>query len=100
MIEIALKSGSANAHQRFTQRLGENLLEFRVNFLAYQEMPLWTLDIYRDGAPVALGMGLAAGAVITEGYNLPKDIGRLYFVGAEATLDNLGKDNHLVWLPS
>ncbi|WP_368648969.1 hypothetical protein ABRY95_13780 [Castellaniella ginsengisoli] len=100
MIEIALRAGSANAHQRFTQRLGENLLEFRVNFLAYQEVPMWALDIYRDGAPVALGMGLCAGAVITEGYNLPADIGRLYFVGAEATLDNLGKDNHLVWLPA
>lgn len=100
MIEIPLKSGSANASQRFTQRLGENLLEFRTHFLAYQEAPIWTLDIYRDGAPVALGMGLAAGAVITEGYNLPGDIGRLYFVGAEATLDNLGKDNHLVWLPT
>ncbi|WP_368647970.1 hypothetical protein [Castellaniella ginsengisoli] len=100
MIEIALRAGSANAHQRFTQRLGENLLEFRVNFLAYQEVPLWTLDIYRDGAPVALGMGLNAGAVLTEGYNLPSDIGRLIFVGVEATLDNLGKDNHLVWLPA
>jgi len=100
VIEISLKSGSANAHQTFTQRLGENLLEFHVNYLAYQEVPLWTLDIYRDGAPVALGMALVAGSVITEGYNLPDDIGRLYFVGAEVTLDNLGKDNHLVWLPT
>lgn len=99
MIEISLRSGSANAHQRFTQRLGSNLLEFRVNYLAYQEAPIWTLDIYRDGAAVALGLGLSAGAVIAEGYNLPADIGRLIFVGTEATLDNLGKDNHLVWLP-
>lgn len=100
MIEIPLRSGSANAHQRFTQRLGGNLLEFRVDYLAYQEVPLWTLCIYRDGAPVALGMGLNAGAVLTEAYNLPEDIGRLIFVGAEATLDNLGKDNKLVWLPA
>lgn len=99
MTEIPLKSGSANAHQRFTQRLGENLLELHVNYLAYQEVPLWTLCIYRDGAPVALGMALNAGAVLTEAYNLPEDIGRLMFVGAEATLDNLGQDNHLVWLP-
>ncbi len=100
MIEIPLKSGSANAHQRFTQRLGDNLLEFRVDYLAYQETPLWTLCIYRDGAPVALGLGLNAGAVMTDAYNLPDDIGRLIFVGNEATLDNLGKDNHLVWLPA
>ena len=100
MIEIALRSGSANAHQRFTQRLGGNLLEFRVNFLAYQEVPLWIMDVYRDGAPVALGLGLNAGAVVTEAYNLPEDLGRLMFVGAEATLENLGKDNHLVWLPA
>lgn len=100
MIEIPLRNGSANAHQRFTQRLGGSLFEFRVDYLAYQEMPLWTLDIYRDGAPVALGLGLNAGAVMTEGYNLPDDLGRLIFVGAEATLDNLGQDNHLVWLPT
>lgn len=100
MIEITLKAGSANAHQRFTQRLGDNLLEFRINYLAYQEVGLWTLDIYRDGAPAALGLGLNAGAIMTNGYNLPDDIGRLIFVGAEATLDNLGQDNHLVWLPA
>lgn len=100
MIEIPLRGGSANAHQRFTQRLGGNLLEFRVNYLAYQEEPLWTLDLYRDGAPVALGMALNAGSILTNSYNLPDDIGRLIFVGAEATLDNLGKDNHLVWLPA
>lgn len=100
MIEIALKAGSANAHQRFTQRLGDNLLEFHVNYLAYQGAPMWILDIYRDGAAVALGLALNAGAVMTEGYNLPDDIGRLIFVGAEVTLDNLGKDNHLVWLPA
>lgn len=100
MIEIPLRAGSANAHQRFTQRLGDNLLEFRIDYLAYQEVPLWTLCLYRDGAPVALGMGLNAGAVLTEGYDLPDDIGRLIFVGAEATLDNLGQDNQLVWLPT
>lgn len=99
MIEVALKSGSANAHQRFTQRLGDNLLEFRVTYLAYQEIPAWVMDIYRDGAPVALGLALAAGAVMTEAYNLPDDMGRFVFVGSDATLDNLGKDNHLVWLP-
>lgn len=99
MIEITLRSGSVNAHQRFTQRLGSNLLEFHINYLAYQEIPLWTMDIYRDGAPVALGMSLAAGAMMAESYNLPDDIGKFVFVGAETTLDNLGKDNHLVWLP-
>lgn len=100
MIQIPLRNGSANAHQRFTQRLGENLLEFRIDYLAYQEVPMWTMSIYRDGAPVALGMGLQAGAVMTEAYNLPDDIGRFMLVGDEATLDNLGRDNHLVWLPA
>lgn len=99
MIEIALKAGSANANQRFTQRLGGNLLEFRVRYLAYQEVPLWIMDIFRDGAPLALGMGLNAGAVMSEAYNVPADVGRFVFVGAEATLENLGRDNRLVWLP-
>lgn len=99
MIEIPLRRGSANAHQRFTQRLGGNLLEFRVNFLAYQESPAWILDLYLDGAPIALGLALSAGSIITETANLPEDIGRLVFVGADATLDNLGRDNKLVWLP-
>src|SRR5690606_15630303 len=99
MIEIRLRRGSANAHQRFTQRLGGNLLEFRVRYLAYQEVPLWIMDIFRDGAPLALGMGLNAGAVMSEAYNVPADVGRFVFVGAEATLENLGRDNRLVWLP-
>lgn len=97
MIEIPLRSGSKHAHQRFTQRLGGNSLEFRVNYVAYQEAPMWTLCLYRDGAPIAEGMALVAGAILTENRNLPEDIGRLVFVGAEATLNNLGKDNKLVW---
>ncbi|MBR8654191.1 hypothetical protein KDH83_12895 [Achromobacter sp. Marseille-Q0513] len=71
-----------------------------MSYLAYQEQPMWILDVYRDGAPIALGLGLNAGAVMTEGYNLSTDLGRLIFVGGHATLENLGKDNHLVWLPA
>ena len=38
---------------------------------------------------------LEPGADIIETYNA--GIGKLYFHGADVTLDNLGKDNKLVW---
>ena len=31
-------------------------------------------------------------------YNVRDTFGQLFFVGEEATLDNLGKDNKLVWV--
>lgn len=96
MIEIPLSNGSVNAHQRFSLRLGDNYLDFEVNYLSYLDVPAWTMNITRDGTPLITGAMLVPGADIASSYRA--GIGRFVFVGAEVTLDNLGVDNHLVWV--
>lgn len=96
MTEIPLSSGSANAHQRFGIQLGDNYLDFQIDYLSYLDKPAWTMNILRDGAYLVTGAMLVPGADVINGYRA--GIGRLVFVGDEVTLDNLGIDNHLVWV--
>lgn len=96
MQEIPLSNGSANAHQKFSLQLGDNYLDFEVNYLSYTDTPAWTMDVLRDGTPLVMGAMLVPGADVTSGYRA--DIGRFVFVGDEVTLDNLGVNNHLVWV--
>lgn len=96
MTEIPLSSGSANAHQRFGIQLGDNYLDFQIDYLSYLDKPAWTMNILRDGTYLVTGAMLVPGADVINGYRA--GIGRLVFVGDEVTLDNLGIDNHLVWV--
>lgn len=96
MIAIPLDNGSANAHQQFSIRLGDNYLDLSLNYTSYTDNPAWSLDIYRDGTPLALGAMLEPNADILSGYRA--GIGSLVFVGKQATLDNLGVDNSLIWV--
>lgn len=93
MITIPLQGGASNAHQTFSVQLGENFLEFNLNYIT--RFPGWSLDISREGEQLILGAMLVPGAEITK--NFSADIGRLLFVGDEVTLDNLGQSNKLVW---
>lgn len=94
MITIPLKSGATNAHQTFNQQLGDNFLEFTLNYITLFG-PAWSVDIRREGELLVAGAMLEPGADIIETYGA--GIGKLYFLGAEVTIDNLGKDNTLVW---
>ncbi len=94
MITIPLKSGATNAHQTLNIQLGDNFLEFTLNYVTLFG-PAWSVDIRREGELLVAGAMLEPGADIIETYSA--DIGKLYFFGAEVTLDNLGKDNTLVW---
>ena len=96
MITIPLLAGPANAHQRFSMQLGNNFLDFEINYLSYLDYPAWSLNIYRDGTPLVLGAMLEPGADITENYQAK--IGSLVFTGKQATLDSLGIDNTLTWV--
>ena len=93
METIPLSSGAANAHQIFSVQLGENLLEFRVNYIT--RSPGWSADIYREGILLIAGAMLVPGAEITKNYSA--DIGRLIFIGDDPTIDNLGQANSLIW---
>lgn len=96
MQEIPLSNGSANAHQQFSLQLGDNYLDFSVNYISYTDTPAWTLDISRDGTVLIAGAMLVPGAEVTTSYR--QEIGSFVFVGDEVTLDNLGVNNHLVWV--
>lgn len=96
MQEIPLLNGSANAHQEFSCKVNGTLLTFLVQHLSYLESPAWSMDIYQDGTALANGAMLVPGCDVLQNYSA--GIGRLLFVGDEPTLDNLGVDNHLVWV--
>lgn len=98
MIGIPLRNGSANAHQRFAMLLGDNFLNFEVDFISYIDTPQWSINIYRDGTPLVLGAMLAPGADVIA--NFDAGIGSIVFVGDEPTIDNLGIANNLVWMQS
>lgn len=94
MIQIPLVGGAANAHQIFSIQLGSNFLQFTLNYIT-EAGPAWSLDIDREGVRLASGAMLEPGADIIQHYNA--GIGRLFFIGDDVTLDNLGINNSLVW---
>ena len=95
MITIPLLNGAANAHQVFSVQLGDNFLQFTINYITLVG-PAWSVDISREGVTLINGAMLEPNAIITDNYDA--DIGRLIFVGDDVTLDNLGVDNKLVWI--
>ena len=96
MQEIPLSGGAANSHQEFNVQLGDNYLKFVLNYVTYTDTPGWSLDIVSDGTNIVSGAMLVPGCDIVQNYRA--GIGRLIFVGSEPTIDNLGVDNHLVWV--
>lgn len=95
MINIPLKNGAANAHQQFQIQLGDNFLQFTLNYITVAG-PAWSLDIDREGVRLISGAMLEPNAEITQNYEA--GIGRLVFIGDDVTLDNLGANNQLVWI--
>lgn len=96
MITIPLKNGASNAHQVFTIQLGDNFLQFTINYITIAG-PAWSVDISREGVALISGAMFEPNAVITAGYEA--GIGDLVFIGDDVTLDNLGVNNKLVWVP-
>ena len=93
MIQIPLSAGAVNSHQTQFIQLGENFLELRINYVTLTKD--WTVDVSREGVLLIGSMMLKADAEISFTYDA--GIGRFFFIGTEATLDNLGLDNALVW---
>ena len=98
MNEIPLTGGAANAHQSFNVTLGDSTVDITLNFVSYTDTPAWSMDIHRDGDPLVLGAMLVPGGDVIASYRA--GIGMLIFTGAPVTLDNLGIDNHLIWVES
>jgi hypothetical protein len=96
MLTIPLTKGSANAHPRFSFELGNKLIDFELNYVSYLDAPAWSMDLYHDGLQIVAGAMLEPGCDVIADYNA--GIGHLIFIGEEATLDNLGVSNQLVWV--
>ena len=95
-LTIPLTGGAVNSHQRFSIQLGDNLLEFKVD---YQQTVQWSIDMYQDGELLAAGAMLEPNANVFEAWpELTARVGAFVFTGDEVTLDNLGVDNTLTWV--
>lgn len=94
---IPLQPGVANAHQRFSVQLGDNLIAFEVDFISYLGEPAWSMNLIRDGSRIVSGAMLEPGSDVIQSYRA--GIGQMVFTGSDVTLDNLGVDNFLVWVP-
>ncbi len=92
-MEIPLSGGAINSHQRIIIQLGDNLLEFNLNYLQSSQ---WTVDIDREGVRLITGAMLEPNADLTQAYPA-LGIGSLVFIGDDTTLDNLGSANQLIW---
>ncbi|EKT8868817.1 hypothetical protein QEM16_005367 [Pseudomonas putida] len=97
MITIPLTAGVGNAHQRFSVQLGDNLISFEIDFISYLDAPAWSMNLTRGGVRIASGVMLEPGSDIIQSYRA--GIGQMVFTGKDVTLDNLGVDNSLVWIP-
>lgn len=97
MLTIPLAAGVDNAHQRFSVQLGDNLIAFQVDFISYLDVPAWSMNLIRGGVTLASGVMLEPGSDVIQSYQA--SIGQLVFTGKDVTLDNLGVDNFLVWIP-
>lgn len=99
METIPLIGGAVNAHQVFSAQVGENFLEFKLDYITRSETDSnfapWVMNISKEGVLLVAGLALVPGSNILEHYNL--DIGAMYFTGEFPTLGNLGLSNKLVW---
>lgn len=94
MTVIPLVGGATNAHQTFQIQLGDNTVQFNVNYLTTRS--LWMCDLSVEGVTVAAGVMLLVGDELLQSYNA--GIGRLVMTGTDPTLDDLGTNNKLVWV--
>lgn len=94
MKNIPLNSGFA--FQRFSVQLGNHFLKFYIRWLT--RFDYYTVDIYENNQPVALGRALHPGVNLLSGLNT--DIGKISLTGEPPTVANLGKNNRLWWYPN
>lgn len=96
ILEIPIKGTARYAHSSFRCTLEQREIEFILNYCAFLEV--WDLTVKEDGEYIITGATLVAGADLLA--NAHTDLGRLYLLGEDPTLDNLGVTNTLVWISS
>lgn len=64
--------------------------------MSYVDDPYWNCDLAENGETLVAGLKLVGGCDLLEPYQL--GLGKLIMTGAVPTLDNLGVENHLIWV--
>jgi len=90
---IAISGGTP--FQALDVNLGGNFVTLRLSYVT--SLTAWAMDVYQDGAPLFAGGMLRSNADILESWGVRDTFGAMTLLGAEPTLDNLGKANTLVW---
>lgn len=108
MSKIIPLSGTSQFAQ-YSQYVSLGEYSFELVF-SYQQNGQWLMHIIADGdvgdiptnnmneIDYVAEVMLEGGLDLVEPYQISSTFGQLFFVGEEANLDNLGKDNQLVWL--
>ena len=94
--EIPLNGGVEYSHQTFVVNIAEREITFKLDYCGYVDTPFWNLDLYENGEPLVEGLTLQGGCDLIAPYHL--GLGKLFLVGDEPTLDNLGVSNSLLWV--
>ena len=95
---VPLEGGQINAHQLFSIKLGDNLLDFRMDYRTTLDQ--WSINISQNGEIIVAGAMLEPNADIIKAWNLGSTIGRLVCVsldGSNPTLTNIGTNIRLLW---
>lgn len=95
-LEISLKGTAQYAHQNFVVNLANREITFELDYCGYVDAPFWNLNLYENGEALVEGLVLKCGCDLIAPYHL--NLGRLFLVGDDPTLDNLGEANTLIWL--
>ena len=64
--------------------------------MSYVDDPYWNCDLSENEETLVAGLKLVGGCDLLEPYQL--GLGKLIMTGAVPTLDNLGVENHLIWV--
>lgn len=94
--EITLQHGVEYSHTSFVVNIAEREITFKLDWCGYPNSPFWNLDLEENGVPLVQGLTLQGGCDLLAPYHL--GIGKLFLVGDEPTLDNLGEANTLLWV--
>lgn len=96
-ILIPLFGGKDNAHQEFNILLGKNNCIFELNYNL--NCDAWFLNIKVNKEYIVIGAVLRINSDMLFKYSIKDTFGSLVCVNKEPTIDNIGIDCNLIWIP-
>lgn len=90
-----VEGGAVNAHQQFELQVNNAIYELRLDYL--EQVESWALSVTQEEERLADSVILRGGANLFSTFPKLTSVARLYVVGDEPTLNNLGLTNSIVW---